>query len=106
MVMYLYFNQQTAESRPENTLDSEEGDNSDSRQFSIVRDDRRVTPSLHLCTCIPPRTITRTQMERWRHMSIVTYNRKLPIINFPNAITPELGLDLDSNDVSIQKSVV
>ena len=46
-------NQQTAENRPDNTLDSEEGDNSD-------------------------------------------------IINFLNAITPELRLDLDNNDVSIQ----
>ena len=25
--------------------------------------------------------ITLTQMERWRHMSIVTYNRKLPNVN-------------------------
>ena len=46
-------NQQTAENRSDNTLDSEEGDNSD-------------------------------------------------IINFLNAITPELRLDLDNNDVSIQ----
>ena len=51
-MMYLN-NQQTADNRPDNTLDIEEGDNSD-------------------------------------------------IINFLNAITPELRLDLDNNDVSIQ----
>ena len=47
------YNQQAAENRPGNTLDSEDGDNSD-------------------------------------------------IINFLNNITPELKLDLDTNDISIQ----
>ena len=53
----------------------------DYREFSIVCDDRHVTPSLHLCTCnnCPGRTI---HVHRWSDgVTIVTYNRKLPIIS-------------------------